>query len=385
MSEPVVKKAKIDMEILKFNPTCQHFLSRKKRLCRMLAIKGKEYCAEHDTSIGSPQSSSTTTTTTGRIPCPYDPKHTVYTNKLQKHLKICNAKPCELPEFVTIGINTGTDDENDNDDVGEETFNMKLNKIDETLLMEVVEKVELVYKTFVENNIQEMINKHEIMKEELIKPEYGPETLKHLMQTSSIIGSLQELNFLNDDTCFIEFGAGKGQVSFWLSQAIVNLNNSIVILVDRASHRHKMDNKVTDKNNISRIRADIADLNLQKIPVLQTSKRLIGVSKHLCGAATDLALRCIVKANNHESCNDRNTDGMLIALCCHHRCDWKSFVGKKFFLSNGITKKYFSVLIKMVGWAMCGNGMSRERREEIENGKVGDGKGVNNCFSIENN
>ena len=81
----------------------------------------------------------------------------------------------------------------------------------------------------------------------------------------------------------------------------------------------------------------------------------------LCGAATDLALRCIVNGNK-----TKQTDFFLIAVCCHHRCTWKPFVGKKFMLENGITPRSFRIITKMVSWAVCGTGTSREVRKLME-------------------
>lgn len=62
-----------------------------------------------------------------------------------------------------------------------------------------------------------------------------------------------------------------------------------VLLVDRSSHRHKIDNKLKNKEcsvNVIRIRADIADLSLSKIDEIKGIKYKVGVAKHLCGAAT---------------------------------------------------------------------------------------------------
>ena len=50
-------------------------------------------------------------------------------------------------------------------------------------------------------------------------------------------------------------------------------------------------------------------------------RRLVGLSKHLCGVATDLSLRCI-KAYQGASVPGARTQasvgGVCIALCCHH-------------------------------------------------------------------
>ena len=44
-----------------------------------------------------------------RVPCPYDPKHTCFATRMEKHLKICNSKPpLTLPEYIVPGVNSGT-------------------------------------------------------------------------------------------------------------------------------------------------------------------------------------------------------------------------------------------------------------------------------------
>jgi tRNA:m4X modification enzyme len=42
------------------------------------------------------------------------------------------------------------------------------------------------------------------------KSEYGDKSKKHLKQASAILGLLREYSLLNPNTCYIEFGAGRG-------------------------------------------------------------------------------------------------------------------------------------------------------------------------------
>jgi hypothetical protein len=42
--------------------------------------------------------------------------------------------------------------------------------------------------------------------------------------------------------------------------------------------------------------------------------------------------------------------GLSIALCCHHRCLWKPYVGKSFFLKNGLSARDFQILCKLSSW-----------------------------------
>lgn len=351
--EPTEKKMKLE------ESTCKHFVTRKKRFCKMTVAKGKSYCGEHE-----PQKQETTEVLieSDRIPCPLDGKHSVYRKNLQKHLKICNARtPTDLPIYLQSGVNAGSDCEN------EETVtvdNLKLSDIPKGELDNLIDKVEKLFLQYVKDKILPYNDQsHEILQEELKNEHYGKESRKHLIQTAAILKILEDEGFVRDNTSFIEFGAGKGQLSCWLVKLLEKYNASQIILVDRASLRHKKDNKLEDKekDQVHRIRADISDLLIDKLDILKSSKALVGLSKHLCGAATDLTIRCILKNEIVP-----RTDGVFIALCCHHRCEWKSYVGKKFFKDNGFSEKDFLLITKMASYAICGTGMSRERRKLLQ-------------------
>ncbi|KAJ6638621.1 tRNA:m(4)X modification enzyme TRM13 like [Pseudolycoriella hygida] len=336
--------------------TCKHFVQRRKRFCRMTVARGQEYCGEHMNTI--PELSHISEENfKKRVPCPLDPKHTVYLWNLKKHLNICNARVKEMPSYIQTGRNLGEDDTN-----GSSSRCIKLSEIDEHLMNEIIDKINKIYEEHVDGTIEEMICSHPVLNDELSKESYGSKTLKHLTQTSSILGCLKQLDLLLPKTCFIEFGAGKGQVSFWLAEAMKDTEQSTVLLVDKASLRHKKDNKIEDRNSVQRIRADISDLDLEKLEAVQLAENIVAVGKHLCGGATDVTLRCLINGNQIR----KSVKGFVIALCCHHRCTWRAFVGKKFLVDNGITQQEFDVLTKMVGWAVCGTGMSRQLRKEIE-------------------
>ncbi|XP_009957784.1 PREDICTED: tRNA:m(4)X modification enzyme TRM13 homolog, partial [Leptosomus discolor] len=123
-----------------------------------------------------------------------------------------------------------------------------------------------------------------------------------------------------------------------------------------------------------------------KVPILEKKKLpVVGIGKHLCGAATDLALRCLVEsyttccggeteepapkrsrtdkteeASNNSANNESNKDdckpvaGIVIALCCHHKCDWTHYVGREFFKSVGLGPVEFHYFQRMSSWATCG-------------------------------
>ena len=46
--------------------------------------------------------------------------------------------------------------------------------------------------------------------------------------------------------------------------------------------------------------------------------------------------------------------GVLIALCCHQRCDWKSFFGRDILTELGFNAVDFHIISHMTSWAVCG-------------------------------
>lgn len=143
-----------------------------------------------------------------RIPCPLDPKHTVYLWNLKKHLNICNARVKDMPSYIETGKNLGEEDSNVSSSSSSQLYT-KLSEIDENLMNEIVSKIHKIYDEKVDGTIEEMICSHPVLNDELNNESYGSKSMKHLIQTSSILGCLKQLDLLLPKTCFIEFGAGK--------------------------------------------------------------------------------------------------------------------------------------------------------------------------------
>lgn len=356
-----------NVSIASIHKMCQHFVQRKKRLCRMIPVKGGKYCGEHlpvySHSIpSSDDKSDQSGSNLLRITCPLDPKHTIYASKLTKHLKICNAARSNTAAYIVPGLNIGGPAE----DSSETDF--RLIDIDSDTIGRIIQKAcDLYTKYDIDQQIEDLFEAHPVLADEMNKPEYGHSALKHLTQISAILGYLEYFKQFDDYTSYVEYGAGKGQVSFWLAKCLTNYSHSNVLLIDRASLRHKRDNKLADTHAVERIRVDIADFDITKYDSIQQKKRIVAMGKHLCGGATDLAIRCILHGNNTSQSEAKGpkTNAIFIALCCHHRCTWNTFTGKDFFIENGIDVRDFRIITKMAGWATCGTGFSRERRKLI--------------------
>jgi len=331
----------------------------------MVVKPGAQYCGEHTPLPATELELGMKPISELRVPCPYDPKHTCFATKMEKHLKICNSKPpLILPQYIVPGINSGAT----------RPVDSKLNKeklsianVSDEKLINIIGELMATYKKYVEGNIVLEPLEHTAMEEELNKPEYGPSVLKHLIQNSSLLGQLDKSGLLENGNTFIEFGSGRGQLTYWLTRAVTDPSTCQFILVDKASHRHKFDNRLRDCEDIElvRLRADIQDLSLAGLAPFLTVQQesVVGISKHLCGAATDLTIRCLTQTLENSA---SEMVGMLIALCCHHRCEWSPYVGKEFLTEQGFTEEDFPLLTSITSWCTCGSGKPREARNPSE-------------------
>lgn len=243
---------------------------------------------------------------------------------------------------------------------------------------------------------EDHIMSHPALHDALNDPRNGDCAVKHLKQQASILGNIEKLQLLGPRRCFVEFGAGKGKLSHWVDIALEDAENVHFILVEKVTTRFKVDGKHRKKNSVfERLQIDIQHLCLNRIPVLREGRLpVVGIGKHLCGAATDLALRCLVETyaasfeakdeeplakriKNDKTGKESNTlakegnekdvpetrtpvAGIVIALCCHHRCDWRHYVGKEYFKALGLGAVEFYYFQRMSSWATCGMRTSLE-------------------------
>lgn len=78
-------------------------------------------------------------------------------------------------------------------------------------------------------------------------------------------------------------------------------------------------------------------------------------------------MRCL---KNYSKFERSEIQQVLIALCCHHRCEWSNYVGKDFLLKNNFIPDEFSLLCGLTSWATCGTGRPRDSQKfakETEN------------------
>ncbi|KAA3678433.1 tRNA:m4X modification enzyme, partial [Paragonimus westermani] len=120
----------------------------------------------------------------------------------------------------------------------------------------------------------------------------------------------------------------------------------------------QFDTRNRDIGNFTRVRMDIAQLDLKSLPSFQNRcKPIVAIAKHLCGDATDLALRCLKNASTKNEKNDQviRLGGLMFAVCCHHRCSWEEAVGRPWLEREArLTSREFAIATRLTSWATCG-------------------------------
>ncbi|KAL2626990.1 hypothetical protein AAZV13_07G144800 [Glycine max] len=257
---------------------------------------------------------------------------------------------------------------------------MKRNTLHEMSVAEfcnLIEKIEFLHESLCKD-IEDSVQMPEVCR--LWIKRVGDRKLpfqeKHIMQQASIVGNLENFGVLknslrrNQSECVepvekkekdvlavIEFGAGRG----YLTQMLADCYGiKKVFLVERKAYKLKADRSLRQNESLmlERLRIDIEDLDLNAVESLQGVPYL-ATGKHLCGAATDLTLRCCFPEYREDSSGQYTANskfgGLAIATCCHHLCQWKHYINKRFFLDLGLTKEEFHAITWFTSWAVDAN------------------------------
>lgn len=80
------------------------------------------------------------------------------------------------------------------------------------------------------------------------------------------------------------------------------------------------------------------------------------LAKRIKNDKTEKEINTLAKEGNEKSVPEKWTPvaGIVIALCCHHRCDWRHYVGKEYFKALGLGAVEFHYFQRMSSWATCG-------------------------------
>ena len=329
---------------------CEYIIPKKNKRCRMLRKKQNKYCSEHmihDTS-GDQK----------RIPCPLNPNHTIWEKDLSTHLEKCNARPAsDHPAWYM------------------ENFNYKLVNSTEVAFVDGPEQNDNYYREIVDKIHFEPLERRICQHEGLLHQLEEKTNQKHVIQQSSLIGNLKRLGLLSPRLFYMEFGCGKGELSRCVNQCVLHdspeSDKSYGFgLIDRGTNRLKADNKIKQDSEpfnvtpiVKRSKIDIKHLNVDKFVEDLHPNQVVSISKHLCGAATDLTLKLLLNSSLFDS---GKFGGVLIAMCCRHVCFEDEFLpqSKKYLIDHGFeTHQSIKALKKMVSWGVNLDVDSRDNAE----------------------
>ncbi|XP_066896607.1 tRNA:m(4)X modification enzyme TRM13 homolog isoform X2 [Kogia breviceps] len=331
---------------------CGYYVEKKKRFCRMVVAAGKRFCGEH---AGAAEEENARK----RILCPLDPKHTVYEDQLAKHLKKCNSREKPKPDFFIQDINAGLKDETE---IPEQL--VPISFLSEEQMGNLIKKLRKASEGL-NSTLKDQIMSHPALHDALNDPKNGDSATKHLKQQASILGNIEKLKLLGPRRCFVEFGAGKGKLSHWVDIALKDAEKVHFILVEKVTTRFKVDGKHRKKNSVfERLQIDIQHLclNLALRCLVETyaasceERNEEPLAKRVKNDKTEKEINTLAKEGNEKNIPEKWTPvaGIVIALCCHHRCDWRHYVGKEYFRALGLGAVEFHYFQRMSSWATCG-------------------------------
>ncbi|KJE88349.1 hypothetical protein CAOG_00012 [Capsaspora owczarzaki ATCC 30864] len=255
---------------------------------------------------------------------------------------------------------------------------------------------------------------------------------RHDGQQDSLTAQLRDNGLLAPDMCFVEFGAGRAGMGIYVAHAIPVDQRSMILSVERMGPRHKHDPHANTRPKCywERLTIDIADLDLKAVPAVRGERAvaipvhpgssqasvvatagqtqflpagIVAIGKHVCGAGTDLTLRCLENYQRHLDTSERQTSddairdsdtleaadgeegprkrvrmqpvslppvaGLVIALCCHHVCNPVDYVNRPFLQSVNITTdEEFNILRRLASWATCGYRPRRPKKRQAQQG-----------------
>ncbi|KKA02254.1 tRNA:m(4)X modification enzyme HuTRM13 [Hanseniaspora uvarum DSM 2768] len=336
MEEPVNKKLKTDI--------CEFVNPKNNKQCKSLkSSQSPIYCTNHILYFKKLEGrkkhndfSKVDSVLGKRIPCPLDKNHSCWEKELEKHMQKCTKgkmlKMNDEQKWFKKDINVGTEKE--------------VKEVDESKILKTIN----VLKSLKFDELETKILKDENIEINRVQSLIGGQ-LKHAVQQSSLISHMR--NIINEDEInIVEFGCGRAELSRYACLSLRNdkkIKKSI--LIDRGNNRMKFDKDIkleNDKIILERFKCDIKDMDLSLM--LNDNNNTLAISKHLCGSATDLTLRCMSKIPNKKA--------TVIAMCCRHACNSRDYINPEYIKNiideskeDIVYEDFFKCLTKISSYA----------------------------------
>lgn len=435
-------------EVPSVNPVagyCSYYVLRKHRFCKSQCKEASLYCPTH---AAERESKAATVERGGeredkRVPCPINPNHTVYVSRLAHHVTVC-------PDLrhVTTGLAYHKDDvhaykgrscycslvtpkgeKEQTATAGAERDALKDMPTDalEALKNHIKESYETYIKDqfialpSVERAVEGSPARREKEETADTSKKHGPQH-KALLQGVDYVVARTLLEPPEELSGFMELGAGKGGLSVALQETLVQRSNDLptsgaadkplahllsravarphMVVIDMGGFRRKGDSRVSHSDiPLLRLRINLKDLDMTTAiqqEVQSTSTAAVGATqnwvalgKHLCGSCTDFALSCVTEPHL-ESAAMTKIRGVVLATCCHHRCELQhlnyvqtfsapsaiataststtgtsapSFALQLPGTTYAVSERDFDAMAKMTSWAVSGKFADEEKQQ----------------------
>jgi len=151
----------------------------------------------------------------------------------------------------------------------------------------------------------------------------------HQLQIESL-ASLVERRGLLADHRIVELGAGKGL----LGGVLAALSDTKAVALDRRR-------APTTTYNDAHIVADVEKCDIEAVVGATSGEKILLLAKHLCGSASDAAVRAAVKLGPRRA-------SLVLAPCCHPQISWETYAGRAWLEGHGIDGSAFGVLRDVV-------------------------------------
>jgi len=158
----------------------------------------------------------------------------------------------------------------------------------------------------------------------------------HHIQRRAIAEQLAALGVLGRGHVLIELGAGNGALSLAIAEAYPEVSMDALVLLDQKSKpkgkgkgsRLSADPALESRfASVKRVKLGLEDTDLAGLrDELAPGRHIVVVAKHLCGSATDFALRALVSA----CAKPFPPLAAVVGTCCHHRCEWAAYPSRPF-------------------------------------------------------
>ena len=154
-----------------------------------------------------------------------------------------------------------------------------------------------------------------LVKQNILRRKNRSTRKSHSIQQSAFVTNILNLHLVDEKTCVIELGAGKGELGFMIHQA----TKCDLVLLDMNVPRRPVDPLVPIAK-FHRILGDATKYEYEKNVFISSRKKFVIVAKHLCGCIIDQALSRILNAGILPT-------AIVFSPCCFSKMDKSTFPG----------------------------------------------------------